>query len=150
LHADGLYIFYVLQSAIGSAAAAAEASFVPYTERVLHFMQGFMVLTKDEDLPARARATELVGIVGMAVGRSVIEPVLPSFIEAALEVTYFVFNSPSCLMCRYVSVLGGYPGLEGLNCQFWFQLVKSESELGLIFVPNAVSSVVETCSLQSS
>ncbi|CAM6009508.1 unnamed protein product [Sphagnum balticum] len=72
-------------SAIGSAAAAAEASFVPYTERVLHFMQGFMVLTKDEDLPARARATELVGIVGMAVGRSVIEPVLPSFIEAALE-----------------------------------------------------------------
>jgi hypothetical protein len=108
LHADGLYICYVLQSAIGSAAAAAEASFVPYTERVLHFMQGFMVLTKDEDLPARARATELVGIVGMAVGRSVIEPVLPSFIEAALEVTYFFFNSPSCLMCRYVSVLGGY------------------------------------------
>lgn len=49
-------------------------------------MQGFMTLTKDEDLPARARATELVGIVGMAVGRGVIGPVLPGFIEAAIEV----------------------------------------------------------------
>jgi hypothetical protein len=49
-------------------------------------MQGFMTLTKDEDLTARARATELVGIIGMAVGRSYIEPVLPSFIEAAIEV----------------------------------------------------------------
>jgi len=49
-------------------------------------MQGFMTLTKDEDLPARARATELVGIIGMAVGRNIIGPVLPSFIEAAIEV----------------------------------------------------------------
>lgn len=45
-----------------------------------------MTFTKDEDLTARARATELVGIIGMAVGRSYIEPVLPSFIEAAIEV----------------------------------------------------------------
>lgn len=51
-------------------------------------MQGFMTLTKDEDLPARARATELVGIIGMAVGRNVIGPILPSFIEAAIEVCF--------------------------------------------------------------
>ncbi|OAE28961.1 hypothetical protein AXG93_2960s1400 [Marchantia polymorpha subsp. ruderalis] len=71
-------------SAIGSAAAAAESSFIPYTERVLQILQNFMISTKDEDLPVRARATELVGIVGLAVGKGVIEPVLPNFIEAAI------------------------------------------------------------------
>jgi hypothetical protein len=76
-----------LQSAIGSAAAAAESAFVPYVETLLQMLQPFMVSTKDEDLTIRARATELVGIVGMAVGRPVIEPVLPFFIEAALNVS---------------------------------------------------------------
>jgi hypothetical protein len=76
-----------LQSAIGSAAAAAESAFVPYVETLLQMLQPFMVSTNDEDLTIRARATELVGIVGMAVGRLVIEPVLPFFIEAALNVS---------------------------------------------------------------
>eukprot|EP00249_Psilotum_nudum_P024844 c29306_g1_i2 orf=418-3579(+) len=71
-------------SAIGSSAAAAKSAFVPYTERVLNMMKSFMVLTKDEDLPARAHATELVGIIAMAVGRQSIEHVLPAFIEAAV------------------------------------------------------------------
>ncbi|CAM6083186.1 unnamed protein product [Calypogeia fissa] len=72
-------------SAIGSAAAAAESAFVPYVETLLKMLQPFMLSTKDEDLSIRARATELVGIVGIAVGRHVIEPVLPFFIEAALN-----------------------------------------------------------------
>lgn len=62
-------------------------------------MQGFMTLTKDEDLPARARATELVGIIGMAVGKNVIGPVLPSFIEAAIEV-YFLRISKCNVHCK--------------------------------------------------
>lgn len=45
-----------------------------------------MVLTKDEDLRLRARATELVGIVAMSVGRAGMEPILPPFIEAAISV----------------------------------------------------------------
>jgi len=57
-----------LQSAIGSVAAAAEQAFLPYAERVLELMKSFMVLTNDEDLCSRARATELVGIVAMSVG----------------------------------------------------------------------------------
>lgn len=52
-------------------------------------MKSFMVLTNDEDLRARARATELVGIVAMAVGRTRMEPILPPFIEAALAVSYY-------------------------------------------------------------
>lgn len=71
-------------SAIGSAAAAAELAFVPYAESVLELMKNFMVLTKDEDLSARARATELVGIVAIAVGHQNIGSVLPGFIEAAI------------------------------------------------------------------
>lgn len=51
-------------------------------------MKSFMVLTNDEDLRARARATELVGIVAMAVGRTKMESILPPFIEAALAVSY--------------------------------------------------------------
>lgn len=72
-------------SAIGSVAAAAEQAFIPYAEKVLEMMKGFMVLTKDEDLCARARATEVVGIVAMAVGRARMEAILPPFIEAAIS-----------------------------------------------------------------
>ncbi|PIA47429.1 hypothetical protein AQUCO_01400235v1 [Aquilegia coerulea] len=72
-------------SAIGSVATAAEQAFVPYAERVLELMKIFMVLTNDEDLCSRARATELVGIVAMAVGRMRMEPILPAFIEAAIS-----------------------------------------------------------------
>jgi len=72
-------------SAIGSVAAAAEQAFTPYAEKVLEMMKGFMVLTSDEDLCARARATEVVGIVAMAVGRARVEAILPPFIEAAIS-----------------------------------------------------------------
>lgn len=59
----------------------------------------FMVLMKDEDLISRARATELVGIVAMSVGRERMEPVLPPFIEAAIS----VFTWQPC--CVFVLVL---------------------------------------------
>ncbi|KAJ0971623.1 hypothetical protein J5N97_019582 [Dioscorea zingiberensis] len=72
-------------SAIGSIAVAAEQAFIPYAEKVLELMKSFMVLTNDEDLRSRARATELVGIIAMDVGRMRIEPILPPFIEAALS-----------------------------------------------------------------
>ncbi|XP_010268961.1 PREDICTED: importin-4-like isoform X2 [Nelumbo nucifera] len=72
-------------SAVGSIAAAAEQAFIPYAERVLDMMKVFMVLTNDEDLRSRARATELVGIVAMAVGRTRMQPILPPFIEAAIS-----------------------------------------------------------------
>lgn len=49
-------------------------------------MKIFMVLTNDEDLRSRARATELAGIVAMSVGRARMEPILPAFIEAAISV----------------------------------------------------------------
>ncbi|KAL6964378.1 hypothetical protein U1Q18_035433 [Sarracenia purpurea var. burkii] len=72
-------------SAIGSVASAAEQAFVPYAERVLELMKMFMVLTNDKDLRSRARATELVGIVAMSVGRMRMESILPPFIEAAIS-----------------------------------------------------------------
>lgn len=77
-----------LQSAIGSVAAAAEQAFLPYAERVLELMKIFMVLTKDEELCSRARATELVGIVAMSAGRTRMEQILPPFIEAAIAVMH--------------------------------------------------------------
>ncbi|KAH6777397.1 ARM repeat superfamily protein [Perilla frutescens var. frutescens] len=72
-------------SAIGSVASASEQAFLPYAERVLELMKIFMVLTNDEDLRSRARATELAGIVAMSVGRARMEPILPAFIEAAIS-----------------------------------------------------------------
>ena len=58
-------------------------------------MKSFMVLTKDEDLAARARATELVGIIFLAVGIEKIGPMLPGFIEAAIAVEW----SRSSVVC---------------------------------------------------
>ncbi|KAF6152809.1 hypothetical protein GIB67_004638 [Kingdonia uniflora] len=78
-------IFTVPKSAIGSVAAASEQAFIPYAERVLEVMKVFMVLTNDEDLCSRARATELVGIIAMSAGRIRMEPILPPFIEAAIS-----------------------------------------------------------------
>jgi hypothetical protein len=75
-----------LQSTIGSVATTAEQAFLPYAERVLELMKNFMVLTNDEDLCSRARATELVGIVAMSIGRVRMEPILAPFIEAAIAV----------------------------------------------------------------
>ncbi|KAG4955672.1 hypothetical protein JHK84_041654 [Glycine max] len=72
-------------SAIGSIASAAEQAFIPYAERVLELMKSFMVLTNDEDLRSRARATELVGIVAMSVGIARMEPIFPPYIEAAIS-----------------------------------------------------------------
>ncbi|KAK1279740.1 hypothetical protein QJS04_geneDACA020675 [Acorus gramineus] len=72
-------------SAIGSIASAAEQAFLPYAETVLELMKVFMVFTNDVDLCSRARATELVGIVAMAIGRTRMEPILPPFIEAAIS-----------------------------------------------------------------
>lgn len=83
---------YFLQSAIGSVATAAEQAFMPYAERVLELMKAFMVLTNYEDLRSRARATELVGIVAMTVGKSRMEPILPPYIEAAISVISYYFH----------------------------------------------------------
>lgn len=82
------FVYVVLQSAIGSIAAAAEQAFIPYAERVLVLMKSFMVLTNDEDLQSRARATELVGIIASVVGREKMEAVLPPYIEAAISVSF--------------------------------------------------------------
>jgi len=81
-----------LQSAIGSIASAAEQAFIPYAERVLELMKNFMVLTNDEDLRSRARATELVGMVAMSVGKTRMEPILPPYIEAAISVIIFTLT----------------------------------------------------------
>lgn len=50
-----------------------------------------MVLTSDEDLRSRARATELVGMVAMSVGRKGMEAILPPFIDAAILVIALLF-----------------------------------------------------------
>jgi len=90
----------LLQSAIGSIASAAEQAFIPYAERVLELMKSFMVLTNDEDLRSRARATELVGIVAMSVGRVGMEPILPPYIEAAISVIALSLNTVTdCSLC---------------------------------------------------
>ncbi|KAL2342208.1 hypothetical protein Fmac_010148 [Flemingia macrophylla] len=48
-------------------------------------MKSFMVLTNDEDLRSYARATELVGVVAMSVGKVGMEPILPPYIEDAIS-----------------------------------------------------------------
>lgn len=70
-----------------------------------------MVLTNDEDLRARARATELVGIVAMSVGRSRMEPILPPFIEAAISVikTITLFLCFGLLVFPRHLISGVYP-----------------------------------------
>ncbi|KAG0485277.1 hypothetical protein HPP92_009356 [Vanilla planifolia] len=72
-------------SAIGSIAVAAEKAFIPYAEKILNLMKNFMVLTADEDLRSRTRATELVGIVALAVGRHRMEPILQPYIQEAIS-----------------------------------------------------------------
>ncbi|KAI3752743.1 hypothetical protein L2E82_24780 [Cichorium intybus] len=81
-------------SAISSVASATEKAFLPYVETVLQLMKSFMVLTNDEYLRSRARATELLGIAAMIAGKEKIEPILPPFIEAAISVTIPSLSPP--------------------------------------------------------
>ncbi|KAJ6756590.1 IMPORTIN BETA [Salix purpurea] len=102
-------------SAIGSVASAAEQAFIPYSERVLELMKSFMVLTNDEDLRSRARATELVGIVAMSAGRARMEPILPPFMEAAISgmTLPILFNNCSMSIQKFnFSVFSQGFGLE--------------------------------------
>ncbi|CAI5510371.1 unnamed protein product [Closterium sp. Naga37s-1] len=72
-------------SAIGSAAAAAGPKFAPYSDAVLAALIPLVSLTAEADVDVRSRAYELVGIIGIAVGRQAVEPVLPGFMDAALK-----------------------------------------------------------------
>jgi hypothetical protein len=102
-------------------AAAAEQAFTPYAEKVLEMMKGFMVLTNDEDLCARARATEVVGIVAMAVGRARVEAILPPFIEAAISVSC----SSSTFRPFSVSATPYYALYTWLLAGFWIGLQRT-------------------------
>ncbi|GJP51676.1 hypothetical protein CLOM_g10825 [Closterium sp. NIES-68] len=72
-------------SAIGSAAAAAGPKFAPYTDAVLAALIPLVSLTAEADVDVRARSYELVGIIGIAVGRQAVQAVLPGFMDAALK-----------------------------------------------------------------
>ncbi|CAI5467286.1 unnamed protein product, partial [Closterium sp. Yama58-4] len=72
-------------SAIGSAAAAAGPKFAPYSDAVLAALIPLVSLTAEADVDVRSRAYELVGIIGIAVGRQAVEPVLPGCMDAALK-----------------------------------------------------------------
>ncbi|TQE06283.1 hypothetical protein C1H46_008132 [Malus baccata] len=65
-------------SAIGSVASAAEQAFVPYGFGV---DESFLVLSNDEDLRSRARATELVGMVAIYYG-DILRGLYPLFGES--------------------------------------------------------------------
>eukprot|EP01027_Heterolobosea_sp_BB2_P019008 GEZU01026710.1.p1 GENE.GEZU01026710.1~~GEZU01026710.1.p1 ORF type:complete len:1040 (+),score=368.13 GEZU01026710.1:323-3442(+) len=72
-------------SAISSTATAAGAEFKPYFENVLGMMKVLMTQTGDAELILRARATECVGLVALAVGREAFQPYLEPFINLALD-----------------------------------------------------------------
>ncbi|KAI5071652.1 hypothetical protein GOP47_0013903 [Adiantum capillus-veneris] len=117
-------------SAIGAAAAAAEQAFVPYAVRVLEMMKHFMVLTKDEDLAARARATELVGIVAIAVGCENMQFVVHEFVEAAI--TGFSLD---------------YSELREYTHGFLSSVAEVLKEGFVQYLPRAVPLALESCNL---
>ena len=76
------------QAAIGSAAGAAGPEFAPFCAATLSALIPLMSLSAPSDLDVRARAYELVGIVGLAVGRQAVEALLPGFMEAGIKVRW--------------------------------------------------------------
>jgi hypothetical protein len=71
-------------------------------------MKALMQLTGDKDLVVRARATEMVGVIAVAVGKDAMAPVLPGFIEDALKVN----NQAGCISEQLF--LGGFLGFGAL------------------------------------
>ena len=71
-------------SALASVALAAGSQFTPYYETVFGFMRVLLQQTGEQELLLRARALECVGLMNLAVGRTVCEPVLHECTASAL------------------------------------------------------------------
>ena len=69
-------------SALASVALAAGSQFTPYYETVFGFMRVLLQQTGEQELLLRARALECVGLMNLAVGRTVCEPCFTSATSA--------------------------------------------------------------------
>lgn len=71
-------------SALASVAMAAGEQFRPHFETVYSLMRVLLHQTGEAELNLRARAMECIGLMNLAVGREVCEPVLQEVTMAAL------------------------------------------------------------------
>ena len=71
-------------SALASVAMAAGTKFQPYFQTVYGLMRMLLTVTSEAELPLRARAMECIGLMNLAVGREVCEPIIQEVTMAAL------------------------------------------------------------------
>jgi len=72
-------------SALAAVAMSAGKQFRPYFETIYSLVRVLLHQTGAGELTLRARALECIGLMNLAVGREVCEPVLPEVTAAALE-----------------------------------------------------------------
>ncbi|KAK9799405.1 hypothetical protein WJX73_003839 [Symbiochloris irregularis] len=73
-------------TALAASAASVDDAFTPYADQVLPRLSQYLSLTEDEDmLVCRARATEAIGIIAVAVGLAVVRDHLTRCLVQALE-----------------------------------------------------------------
>jgi hypothetical protein len=72
-------------AAIGAIASAAESEFLPYLPLLANPFLTMMSQKEETYLVLRARATEAIGMVAVAVGKKPFEPYLKQFFEVVLQ-----------------------------------------------------------------
>ena len=103
-------------SALAAVAMSAGKQFRPYFETIYSLVRVLLHQTGAGELTLRARALECIGLMNLAVGREVCEPVLPEVTAAALEGLQLDLPELREYTC---AALGPFPmALSAAPCQF--------------------------------
>ena len=90
-----------ITGAIGSAAHAAKAGFVPYFEPMMQRVQPFLQLTEEgEEMDLRGIATDTVGTFAEAVGKDLFRPYLPEMMKLTVE--SLAMDQPRIRECAFI------------------------------------------------
>ena len=90
-----------ITGAIGSAAHAAKAGFVPYFEPMMQRVQPFLHLTEEgEEMDLRGIATDTVGTFAEAVGKDLFRPYLPDMMKLTVE--SLAMDQPRIRECAFI------------------------------------------------
>lgn len=95
---------------IQSCAITAEKAFTPYFQKSMEAMLHFMRKKADEDLKMRARATECIGFIAVAVGPEKFAPVLKTVLALAEEnfkLTFFTLSESTFRLYANLSICLG-------------------------------------------
>lgn len=131
LDAGSIAVKSVVTDAIGSAAHASKAKFLPYFQPTMNRLQHFLVLSgDDEEFKLRGTAMDAVGTFAGAVGAEAFRPYFADMMKQAFQ-----------------GLEMGNPGLRECSFMFFSAMAQVFGEEFAPYLPNVVPPLLAACCL---